>query len=104
MAYLLPKSSVFFETFNYIIGNTQEAGLITKWDTDFMYAYELQNNVRRNQFLKNGQVILTLKHLQISFLILAFGLAISFLIFLVELWLGRKKLQVKKNIIIKIVE
>lgn len=82
---------MFLETFNYIIGNTQESGLITKWNTDFMYAYELQNNVKRNQYLKSGQVILTLKHLQISFLLLAFGLMFSFMIFMVELYLGKQK-------------
>lgn len=85
LAYVMPANSIFIEPFNSLIISFKEAGLILFWNEN------TKHESIRHEMNVNGEVgnlkepaAFTIKDMQTCFLILLFGLAGSFITFIIE--------------------
>jgi hypothetical protein len=81
---------VYKETINWHLLVFSQSGLIEKWQRDTKFTFNLQYEFQhRNYNHKTGKIILTLKHLQMPFVLLMIGISISLIVFIWELLIGK---------------
>ncbi|KAK5639770.1 hypothetical protein RI129_010581 [Pyrocoelia pectoralis] len=96
--YIFPKNSPFIDIVNRFILFYKEFGLLQSykfgdWETEKNLIPEPNNYIKHKT---TGATILTLDHMQTAFYILLLGYAISFLVFLVEVFHVKILLEYKK--------
>jgi hypothetical protein len=80
------KGSHILRPVNRVTRRTVESGLITKWISDMEEIWKIKGAaIVTDGNSANGYFVFTVSHLQIAFILLAFGLVLSFVVLLVEM-------------------
>ncbi|KAK0178448.1 hypothetical protein PV328_002396 [Microctonus aethiopoides] len=90
LAYLMPANSIFLDRFNYIITALREAGIIHFWN-DNTIQHSINSKIvsaksRKDQTLEDPKPF-SVHDMQTCFLVLAIGLVVSFIVFIIE-WMN----------------
>lgn len=83
LAFVLTANSVFLDRINSIILDINRYGFMSKWIQDSIYKVELESS-KIHPPTSNRARILTIDDMQLPFLVLMFGIFVSFLTFLTE--------------------
>jgi len=86
MSYMVPKGSPYLPRLHVLFGRIAQAGLVDKWDEDTNYEMKLEAAPELGD--SNSDIAhksLKLSDVAVGFIILALGLAVCVIIFLVEL-------------------
>jgi hypothetical protein len=94
LAYVVPYHSIYLEQINNILLRIQNGGLIKKWISDLVYANKLKILINDDALYSENFKVLTIVDLQFPFILLHLGIAIGFLVLLVEI--SRYKTQMRK--------
>lgn len=85
LAYLLRKRSIYIDTVNWNINMFMQSGLTVKWQRETEYYFKLEADKKHRQRLpKDARAKINLKHLQMAFVGLSLGNALSAFVFVVE--------------------
>lgn len=68
------------------MNHISQAGLITKWLKDTAFVFDLEYNFHYDRVLVVGDIVLNLRHLEVSFWLLGFGFGIAFIVFVGEIF------------------
>lgn len=83
IGYILNNDSPYLNSLNFIVNVVNEAGLLTKWKTDYdKVAFITDEELQR--------VTLTFEHVHFVFVLLAIGLAVASLTFVIELFIIKR--------------
>lgn len=90
LAYLMPANSIFLDRFNYIITALREAGIIHFWN-DNTIQHSINSKIistksGKDQTLEDPKPF-SVHDMQTCFLVLAIGLVVSFIVFIIE-WMN----------------
>ena len=93
----LPKGSHFLAPVNRVISHAVESGLLRKWIKNMKKVWKIRSGFKLNNDIFNedkydvAYFVFTLSHLQVAFILLAVGLAVSFTVLFVEILCHSKK-------------
>jgi hypothetical protein len=89
----LPKGSLFLDRINRVLRRYLEAGLLNKYWSHLTWGEILKSKHRLGNFNNHDFVPLSVSHLIPAFKVILFGHVLSFILFLVEMSVGRIRAQ-----------
>lgn len=81
---IMVKGFYLLKRINQLVDKILEAGLISKWTNDFL-KFKRKKDFSEEDDLDDGDVILTVKHLEGAFIILLYGLGLASFVFVLEI-------------------
>lgn len=91
LAFLVRRNSVFAEALNNYLNRVAQGGLIVKWFRDTAYLFELEYNFHYEKILIVDEIVLNIRHLEVSFWLLGLGFSIGFAVFVGEVFIANCK-------------
>jgi len=88
---LLPKGSPILNRLNTFLRRCQEGGLVEKYWTELKMDALLKNRPEFNNDISTSYFMFSLSHIGPAFIVLLFGYAVSFIVFLGEYFHWRIK-------------
>lgn len=79
------RNYVLAEVLNDYLNHIAQAGLINKWFKDTAFIFDLEYNFHYDRVIAVEDIVLNLRHLEVSFWLLGVGYGIAFLVFVGEI-------------------
>lgn len=74
---------------NDYINHIAQGGLIIKWFRDTAFTFDLEYNFHHNRFIIVDDIVLNLRHLEVSFWVLGLGFSLALLVLAGEIAAAR---------------
>lgn len=74
---------------NDYVNHISQAGLITKWLKDTAFVFDLEYYFHYDRVSVYEDIVLNLRHLEVSFWLLGFGFGIAFMVFVGEIFVSK---------------
>lgn len=84
LAFLVRRNYVFADVLNDYLNHIAQGGLIVKWFKDTAFIFDLEYNFHYERSLIVEDIVLNLRHLEVSFWLLGVGFSISSVVFVGE--------------------
>lgn len=84
LAFIVRRNYVFAEVFDDYLNHLSQGGLIAKWFKDTAFLFDLEYNFHYQRSFIDEDIVLNLRHLEVSFWLLGLGFSIATLVFVGE--------------------
>lgn len=82
------RNYVFAEVLNDYLNHIAQGGLIVKWFRDTAFVFDLEYNFHYDRISVVEDIVLNLRHLEVSFWLLGLGFGIASVVFVGEIIAG----------------
>lgn len=90
LALMVRRNYVFADVLDEYIHYIAQGGLISKWFKDTAFTFDLEYYFHHKKFTAVDDIVLNLRHLEVSFWILGVGFGIALLVLVGEIVVDRK--------------